>query len=113
MADPQPPDGRSSGSPLVDGCDGRLPSLLTDDHKSKKWKHLLVSPDLRYWTDSVNVHHFFGVNLIYSHYNVADVKFPFGLYKSVRNERRQGDLGALGIYYGYSYFWVAIGISRH
>lgn len=75
----------------------------TDDHKSKKWKHLLVSPDLRYWTDSVNVHHFFGVNLIYSHYNVADVKFPFGLYKSVRNERRQGDLGALGVYYGYSW----------
>jgi len=80
----------------------------TDDHKSKKWKHLLVSPDLRYWTDSVNVHHFFGVNLIYSHYNVADVKFPFGLYKSVRNERRQGDLGALGIYYGYS--WT---LGRH
>jgi len=75
----------------------------TDDHKSKKWKHLLMSPDLRYWTDSVNVHHFFGVNLIYSHYNVADVKFPFGLYKSVRNERRQGDLGALGVYYGYSW----------
>lgn len=75
----------------------------TDDHKSQKWKHLLVSPDVRYWTDSVNVHHFFGVNLIYSHYNVADVKFPFGLYKSVRDERRQGDLGALGVYYGYSW----------
>ena len=75
----------------------------TDDHKSKKWKHLLVSPDVRYWTDSVNVHHFFGANLIYSHYNVADVKFPFGLYKSVRDERRQGDLGALGVYYGYSW----------
>ena len=75
----------------------------TDDHQEKKWKHLLISPDLRYWTDSVNVHHFFGVNLIYSHYNVADVKFPFGLYKSVRDERRQGDLGALGVYYGYSW----------
>ena len=75
----------------------------TDDHKEKKWKHLLVSPDVRYWTDSVNVHHFFGVNLIYSHYNVADVKFPFGLWKSVRDERRQGDLGAIGAYYGYSW----------
>ncbi|MBQ7419165.1 MAG: DUF3575 domain-containing protein [Prevotella sp.] len=74
-----------------------------DENKSRKWKHLLVSPDVRYWTDSVNVHHFFGVNLIYSHYNVADVKFPFGLYKSVRDERRQGDLGALGVYYGYSW----------
>ena len=27
---------------------------------------------------------FFGANLIYSHYNVADVKFPFRLYKGVR-----------------------------
>lgn len=80
----------------------------SDDNKSRKWKHLLVSPSLRYWTDSVNVHHFFGVNLIYSHYNVADVKFPFGLYKSVRDERRQGDLGALGVFYGYS--WP---IARH
>lgn len=75
----------------------------SDENKSRKWKHLLVSPSVRYWTDSVNVRHFFGVNLIYSHYNVADVKFPFGLYKSVRDERRQGDLGALGIYYGYSW----------
>lgn len=75
----------------------------SDESKSKKWKHLLLSPSVRYWTDSVNVHHFFGVNLIYSHYNVADVTFPFGLYKSVRNERRQGDLGALGVFYGYSW----------
>ncbi|MBR1545952.1 MAG: DUF3575 domain-containing protein, partial [Prevotella sp.] len=85
------------------GVTGGYRPWPTDDHRSKKWKHLLMSPDLRYWTDSVNVHHFFGVNLIYSHYNVADVKFPFGLYKSVRDERRQGDLGALGIYYGYSW----------
>ena len=36
----------------------------TDDNKSKKWKHLLLAPDVRYWTDSVNVHHFFGFDLI-------------------------------------------------
>ncbi len=75
----------------------------SDENTSRKWKHLLVSPDLRYWTDSVGVHHFFGANLIYSHYNVADVKFPFGLWKAVRDERRQGDLGAIGIFYGYSW----------
>ena len=75
----------------------------TDDNESKKWKHLLLAPDARYWTDSVNVHHFFGFNLIYSHYNVAEVKFPFGLWKSVRDERRQGDLAAVGAYYGYSW----------
>jgi len=73
------------------------------DETTRKYRHLLLSPDIRYWTDSVNVHHFFGANLIYSHYNVGGITFPFSLYKSVRTERRQGDLGALGLYYGYSW----------
>lgn len=96
----------------------------TDDNTSRKWKHLLMAPDVRYWTDSVDVHHFFGINLIYSHYNVSDVKFPFGLWKSVRDERHQGDLGAIGAYYGYSWplgrFWnleahigAAIGYTKY
>jgi len=96
----------------------------TDDSKSKKWKHLLLAPDVRYWTDSVNVHHFFGFNLIYSHYNIAEVKFPFGLWKSLRDERHQGDLAAIGAYYGYSWplgrYWnleahigAAIGYTKY
>ena len=75
----------------------------TSDQTTRKYRHLLLSPEVRYWTDSVNVHHFFGVNLIYSHYNVGGITFPFGMYKSVRTERRQGDLGALGVFYGYSW----------
>ena len=75
----------------------------TSDETSRKWRHLLLSPELRYWKDSVNVHHFFGANLIYSHFNVAGIRFPFGLYPDVRNERRQGDLVALGAFYGYSW----------
>ena len=75
----------------------------TDDAATRKLRHVLVSPSLRYWRDSVNVHHFFGANIIYSHYNVGGIKFPFGLYKSVRNERRQGDMVALGVFYGYSW----------
>lgn len=75
----------------------------TDDNTSKKWRHLLLSPDVRYWTDSVNVHHFFGANLIYSHYNAAELHFPFGMYPEVRNQRLQGDLGTLGVFYGYSW----------
>ena len=80
----------------------------TNDETSRKWRHVLISPELRYWKDSVNVHHFFGANLIYSHFNVADVRFPFGLFPSVRDERRQGDLFAIGAFYGYS--WV---LGRH
>lgn len=96
----------------------------TDDKVSRKWRHLLVSPEIRYWKDSVNVRHFLGMNLIYSHFNVGNVKFPFGLYKSVRNERCQGDLWALGAFYGYSWplgrFWnieaavgAAVGYTKY
>ena len=75
----------------------------TDDAVTRKYRHLLLSPSVRFWTDSVNVHHFFGANIIYSHYNVGGITFPFGMYKSVRNERKQGDLVALGVFYGYSW----------
>ena len=96
----------------------------TSDETSRKWRHLLLSPSVRYWKDSVNVHHFFGANIIYSHYNVADVRFPFGLYPSVRDERRQGDLVAVGAFYGYSWplgrYWnlealigVAVGYTKY
>lgn len=85
------------------GVTGGYRPWPTSDNVSTKWRHLLVSPDVRYWTDSVNVHHFFGVNLIYSHYNLANLKFPFGLYKGFQKERREGDLGALGAFYGYSW----------
>ncbi len=96
----------------------------TSDETTRKWRHLLLSPEVRYWKDSVDVHHFFGANLIYSHYNVGNVKFPFGLYKSVREERRQGDMVALGIFYGYSWplgrYWnfeaaagVAVGYTKY
>lgn len=86
----------------------------TDEEITRKWRHLLLAPEVRYWTDSVDVHHFFGATLIYSHYNVGGVKFPFGMYPSVRDERRQGDLGALGVFYGYSWplgrFWNVEGL---
>lgn len=96
----------------------------TDDYKERKWKHMLLSPNVRYWKDSVNVHHFFGMNLLYSHYNIAKVHMPFGMYKKLRHERRQGDLYAIGGYYGYSwplgrhwnfepYIGVAVGFTTY
>lgn len=88
----------------------------TDDNKEKKWRHLLVAPEFRYWnapqsalrlpkSDSLYRAHmgYWGLNLIYSHYNVAGVKFPFGLYKTVRNHRLQGDLFAVGAFYGHTW----------
>ena len=71
---------------------------------NKKLKHLLVAPQLRYWLCESFSGHYFGANIAYVHYNVSDIKFPFGLYGGVDGERRQGDLVAIGASYGYS--WI-------
>lgn len=75
----------------------------TDDKTTRKWKHFLVAPELRYWTDSTFHRSYWGTNIFYSHYNVGHVTFPFGLYKTVRDHRVQGDLIGLGIFYGRSW----------
>lgn len=77
----------------------------TDDHKTRKWRHLLIAPELRHWNDSVFAHKssYWGLNLIYSHYNVANVKFPFGMYREVRDHRLEGDLWGVGVFYGYTW----------
>ena len=41
---------------------------------NKKLKHLLVSPQARYWTCETFTGHFFGANLAYVHYNICDIK---------------------------------------
>ena len=68
---------------------------------TKKHRHLLLSPEVRYWTDSLQLGHFFGVNPIYSHFNAGYTDMV--IYKGVKDERRQGDLVALGLFYGYSW----------
>jgi len=88
----------------------------TNDGEEKKWRHLLVAPEVRRWATPLNRLRlpaadslyrgrsgYWGLNLIYSHYNVGGVKFPFGLYKNVRDHRLQGDLAAVGVFYGYTW----------
>ena len=81
------------------GLTGGYRPWPTSDDVSTKWKHLLISPDLRYWTDSVNVHHFFGINPVYAHYNISGIKLPFNLYQLNKERRYQGDFGGLGVFY--------------
>lgn len=70
--------------------------------ENKKWKHLLIAPELRHWNKQTfqTPSSYWGLNAFYSHYNVGHVKFPFGLYREVRDHRLQGDLVALGLFYG-------------
>ena len=66
-----------------------------------KWRHLLISPEVRHWSDSLQIGHYFGMNAIYSHFNAGYTDMV--IYKGVKDERRQGDLVALGAFYGYSW----------
>ena len=103
------------------GFDIRVDSLCTlgavvglnawdiDKDSNKKWRHLLISPNVRRWLgDSAYHKSYIEGDLIYSHFNVGNTKIPFGLYSAVKDHRLQGDLVALGGKYGYS--WI---LARH
>ena len=92
-----------------------------DKSKNKKWRHLLIAPNVRRYfghksdkpadrslwgipVDSCRKVSYLELDAIYSHFNVGNTKIPFGLYKSIQDRRLQGDLFALGAKYGYS--WI-------
>lgn len=68
-----------------------------------KLKHVLIEPEARYWLCSPYAGHFIGANAIYSHYNVGNIDVPFGIFPELDDHRFQGDLGAIGLVYGYSW----------
>ncbi len=77
-----------------------------DKTVEKKWRHLLIAPEFRFWPSGVYNKLFLGSDLIYTHYNVGAVQFPFGMYPSVRNKRLQGDFYGLGVFAGWSW-WLS------
>ena len=74
------------------------------EHDKVQWRHILIAPEARYWFCQVFEGHFFGFNALASCFNMGDVKFPFGLYPSLKDHRRQGKAFGAGAFYGYS--WI-------
>ena len=54
---------------------------------NRKWRHILVQPEWRYWTDRVFNGHFVGLHLLYTHYNAGNVDLPFGLWSGLERYR--------------------------
>lgn len=86
--------------------------------ENKKWKHILVQPELRYWLCAPFGGHYFGAHLLYTHYNAGGVKVPFGLCDKLETNRYQGDLYGVGLTYGYQWilsphwnFEAAVGVG--
>lgn len=84
----------------LDVTAGYNPFTFSDN---RKLRHVLIQPEARYWFCSVFAGHFAGVNLLYSHYNVGGWHLPLGIFPDLKKYRFQGDLGAIGVSYGYSW----------
>lgn len=100
------------GSSWSAGINVGLNAWDIDKAKNKKWRHVLVAPNIRHYfgqkTDSLYRYslsgHYMEIDALYSHFNVGNTKIPFGLYSAIKDRRLQGDLLALGSKYGYS--WI-------
>ncbi len=93
-------EARLSSKWSLDLSAGWNPFTFSDN---KKLKHVAIQPELRYWLGCPFKRHFLGAHLLYSHYNAGGIHFPFGLFSDLRDHRFQGDLGAIGIVYGYDW----------
>lgn len=68
---------------------------------NRKWKHLLVQPELRYWLRHRFSGHFLGLHSGWMKYNVGGIALP-GIGNS-RNSRYEGTATGIGLAYGYSW----------
>lgn len=70
---------------------------------NKKWKHVAVQPEFRRWLKKPYTGHFLGFNLLYSHFNAGGIHLPLGIFPDLKDHRQQGDMGAVGVVYGYDW----------
>ncbi len=88
------------------------------DNALPKWRHVLANMQAKYWFCSVFVRDFIGIDALYSHYNMAGDGYPAGwaskcvlpfggkpdgASKGLEGTRKQGDLVAGGVFYGWSF----------
>lgn len=68
--------------------------------ENRKWKHLLVQPELRYWLRHRFSGHFLGLHSGWMKYNVGGVELPF--MGNSKTSRYEGYATGVGLAYGYS-----------
>lgn len=74
-----------------------------DFSKDRKWRHLMVQPEVRYWLCERFNGHFIGLHAHWMKFNIGNVTMPFGLWKNTRDNRFEGDLYGAGFTYGYQW----------
>ena len=75
--------------------------------ENRKWKHVLVQPEFRWWTAETFRGHFFGLHAHYAFYNVS--RLPNGPFsRNMADSRYEGWGAGIGASYGYRW-----NFSRH
>lgn len=74
-----------------------------DFKDNRKWKHLLVQPEARYWLCESFNGHFFGLHAHWAWYNVGNLPNP-PFSETMQNTRYYGYLVGGGVSYGYQ--WI-------
>lgn len=74
----------------------------------RKYKHILIQPEGRFWLCERFKGHFFGVHAHWGTYNFANLEMPFGAIPALKDFRYQGDIYGAGITYGYQWY-----LGRH
>ena len=75
--------------------------------ENRKWKHVFVQPEFRWWLDETFKGHFFGFHAHYGFYNVS--RLPNGPFsRNMANSRYEGWGAGIGASYGYRW-----NFSRH
>ena len=75
-----------------------------DEQVESKWRHFAIVPQMRWWPKENYRGLWLGADLLWTHYNVGGVTFPFGMYPEVQKNRLQGDFFGLGISIGRSWW---------
>lgn len=76
-------------------------NLYDSRNNNKKLVHWIVQPEFRYYLCQRFNGHFFGLNGLYSNYNIGGYELPFLFGDGSKDFRYQGNGYGFGISYGY------------
>lgn len=68
--------------------------------ENKKWKHVMLKPELRIWGHEAFNKHFFGINFLYANYNIGHINLPLGIWDDLEHHRYEGALYGGGVSVG-------------
>ena len=75
-----------------------------DNADATHWRNFAVVPEVRYYVNQVFQGFFAGADAVYTHYNIGNVTFPFGLYPDAKDFRLQGSFWGGGLFVGYAWW---------